>query len=89
MDILSGVLFRAGLLSRVLFCALFGGLSVHQNLNGLCDGYDNMTIFFSSSIILNLKIASAPHDTHGDHLDDHFPKKVEVDHVIDDLGIVI
>ena len=38
---------------------------------------------------MNLKIASAPHDTHGDHLDDHFPKKVEVDHVIDYLGIVI
>ena len=70
---LSGSTLESALLE---IWALLGGLSFFRS-------------FFSSSIILNLKIASAPHDTHGDHLDDHFPKKVEVDHVIDYLGIVI
>ena len=37
----------------------------------------------------NLKVAASAHDTHGNHLDDHLSKKVEVDHVIDHLGIII
>ena len=39
--------------------------------------------------LVNLKVATAAHHTHGNHLDDHLSKKVEVDHVINHLEIII
>ena len=38
--------------------------------------------------LVNLKVATSPHHAHGNHLDDHLPKEVEVDHVINHLYII-
>ena len=38
---------------------------------------------------MNLKVATSPHHTHGNHLDDHLPEEVEVDHVINHLHIIV